>query len=55
MPKFKKKENELKSKFDKWLYVIKNLDKPLQVVIIPLFNQPKGGGLISLQSQFFEF
>lgn len=27
MPKFNKKENELKTRFDKWLYVIKNLHK----------------------------
>ncbi len=27
MPKFKKTENELETKFDKWLYVLKNLDR----------------------------
>ena len=27
MPNFKKKENELKTKFDKWLFVIRNLEK----------------------------
>ncbi|MBT3210257.1 MAG: PD-(D/E)XK nuclease family transposase [Bacteroidetes bacterium] len=27
MPKFNKRENELKTKFDKWLFVLKNLNK----------------------------
>ena len=27
MPKFNKKEEELETHFEKWLYVLKNLDK----------------------------
>jgi len=60
MPKFNKKEDELKTKYDKWLFVLKNLSKldriPLEIkesIFIKLFEIAEIARLDEIESAAF--